>query len=186
MTVETKETHEMKKGKKGGDSTITGLRFEKKTDLKASLLRLPGYRVDGDRIFYDGKLVAVSLKGMKLYNKFLSPRGIDHAEVLSKKLLPDEALYVEGEETLYVIEKKYQETYGSVDEKLQTCDFKRRQYIKLVKPLGIKAELIYVLNSWYKQESYRDSLEYIQESGCHYFYDAVPLSCLGLPDPHES
>jgi hypothetical protein len=40
---------------------------------------------------------------------------------------------------------------GSVDEKLQTCDFKRKQYLKLVQPLGIKVEYVYVLNDWFKQ-----------------------------------
>ena len=43
-------------------------------------------------------------------------------------------------ETLFIIEVKYQQLAGSVDEKLQTCDFKRKQYLKLVNYLGLKVE----------------------------------------------
>lgn len=42
-----------------------------------------------------------------------------------KKLLPDDSIYVILNNTFFIIECKYQQVGGSVDEKLQTCDFKR-------------------------------------------------------------
>ena len=44
-------------------------------------------------------------------------------------------------ETLFIIEVKYQQVEGSVDEKLQTCDFKRKQYLKLVVGLGSESRI---------------------------------------------
>lgn len=43
---------------------------------------------------------------------------------------------------------------GSVDEKLQTCDFKRKQYLKMVHSLGLKVEYVYVLNDWFKNTKF--------------------------------
>jgi len=42
--------------------------------------------------------------------------------------LPDDAMLVIIRETLFIIEIKFQQVEGSVDEKLQTCDFKRKQF----------------------------------------------------------
>ena len=105
---------------------------------------------------------------------------MDYKSILSKKLLPD-ALLVIIRETLFIIEVKYQQVAGSVDEKLQTCDFKRKQYLKLVQPLGIKVEYVYVLNDWFKHPSYKDVLAYINSVNCHYKFNELPLSWLGLP-----
>lgn len=49
-------------------------------------------------------------------------------------------------ETLFIIEVKYQQVKGSVDEKLQTCDFKRKRYLKLVMSLELKVEYVYVVS----------------------------------------
>ncbi len=98
-----------------------------------------------------------------------------------KKLLPDNALLVIKRDTLFIIEIEYQEVSGSVDEKLQTCDFKKKQYLKLVTPLGLRVEYVYVLNDWFKKPEYKDVLDYIQSVNCHYKFNELPLSWLGLP-----
>ena len=86
-------------------------------------------------------------------------------------------------ETLFIIEVKYQQVEGSVDEKLQTCDFKRKQYLKLVVGLGLKVEYVYVLNDWFKDPRYKDVLNYINSVNCHYKFGSLPLAWLGLPEP---
>ncbi|MCX7862494.1 MAG: hypothetical protein N2449_05820 [Bacteroidales bacterium] len=95
--------------------------------------------------------------------------------------MPDDAILVIIRETLFIIEVKYQQVPGSVDEKLQTCDFKRKQYLKLVTPLGYRVEYVYVLNDWFKKPEYKDVLNYIQSVNCHYKFNELPLSWLGLP-----
>lgn len=115
------------------------------------------------------------------FYRFLNESKIVWQNILSKKLLPDDALLVIVRETLFIIEVKYQQVVGSVDEKLQTSDFKRKQYLKLVSSLGLKVEYVYVLNDWFKNPEYRDVLDYIHSVNCHYKFNELPLAWLGLP-----
>lgn len=173
----------MKKGGKGGGKTVTGLKFESRIDLKNALSMLSGYSVKGHNLHYNGKKIAEFYQKHKLYKNLLEPNGIDHSSIISKKLLPDEAILILKDKTLYIIELKFQEVAGSVDEKLQTCDFKKKQYQKLLKPLKISVEYAYVLSVWFKDKRYRDVLEYVKSVGCHYFFEELPLAFLGLPKP---
>lgn len=85
--------------------------------------------------------------------------------------------------TLFVIEMKYQEVTGSVDEKLQTCDFKKKQYKKLMAPLNVEVEYIYILSDWFRKPEYKDVLDYVISVGCQYYFQYLPLQKLGLPVP---
>ncbi len=180
----------MKKDGIGGANTQTGINFEGKVDLLEFLdKKIEGYSVKkakiGHEIFYNGKMVAQSFRKHELY-KFLLIRGVDYRKYLSKKLLPDDAIYVIKENTLFIIEVKYQQVAGSVDEKLQTCDFKLKQYKKLFSELNYEVEYIYVLSDWFKDERYKDTLEYVIEVGCKYYFEYLPLHKIGLPVPKES
>ena len=95
-------------------------------------------------------------------------------------LFPYTTLFRSVKDTLFLVEMKFQYVAGSVDEKLQTCDFKKRQYTRLLKPAGIKAEYIYVLNDWFKKPEYKDVLDYIKTVGCHYYFNEIPLNVIGL------
>ena len=175
----------MIKDGKGGGNTATGLHFEKKVDFLTLIRAMPGYTttkssVVGTDILFDGKMCATCYKKHQFY-KFLEYRKIEWNKLISKKLLPDDAILVVLRETLFIIEVKYQEVPGSVDEKLQTCDFKRKQYVKLVSPLGLKVEYVYVLNDWFRNPGYRDVLDYIHSVNCHYKFNELPLAWLGLP-----
>jgi len=80
---------------------------------------------------------------------------------------------------------KFQKVAGSVDEKLQTCDFKKKQYTKLMAPLNIDVEYIYILSDWFKHSAYKDTLNYIISVGCHYYFGVLPLNKLGLSVPKQ-
>ena len=169
---------------KGGGNTITGLNFEREKDILSLLKKKQGYKIKGAVIFYNEKEVARSYKKNALY-KFLESEKVDYKKIISKKLLPDEALYVIVNNTLFVIEVKFQKVAGSVDEKLQTCDFKRKQYAKLLAPLNIEVEYIYILSDWFKKLEYKDVLDYIISVGCQYYFGYLPLQKLGLPVPQN-
>ena len=128
--------------------------------------------------------MARSLKKHSLY-RHLKAVGIDYKKIISKMLLPDEAIFVIVNNTLFVIEMKFQKVAGSVDEKLQTCDFKRKQYAKLLAPIEIEVEFIYILSEWFQKPEYKDVLDYITSVGCHYYFKTLPLQKLGLPDPEN-
>jgi len=181
----------MKENGFGGGNTLTGLNFEREVDFQALLAAKPGYELKtipgkaGRGVFFKGQLVARCFRKNDFY-KFLDEERVNWKPILSKKLLPDDALLVIVRETLFIIEVKYQQVAGSVDEKLQTCDFKRKQYLKLVTPLGLKVEYVYVLNDWFKDPAYKDVLAYIQSVNCHYKFGSLPLAWLGLPEPSKN
>ena len=139
----------MIKNGKGGGNTKTGLVFEGKTDLATFLNSQEGYRVTDGVVFYNDEKVARIFKKHGFY-RYLKEVGVDWTKIISKKLLPDDSIYVIINNTLFIIECKYQQVAGSVDEKLQTCDFKRKQYQKLMAQLNIDVEYIYLLSEWFR------------------------------------
>ena len=177
----------MIKDGKGGANTKTGLVFEERVDLVTLFKGIDGYTLEktpnnaGYKVFYKGKEVARCFKKHEFY-RFLEEYGIDWRKFLSKKLLPDNGLFVIVRDTLFIIEVKFQQVSGSVDEKLQTCDFKRKQYSKLVRQMNWRVEYVYVLNDWFKKEQYKDTLDYIHSMNCHYVFNKIPLKWLGLPE----
>jgi hypothetical protein len=175
----------MKKNGFGGGNTQTGLVFEGTADLKTLLNGIKGYHVDDKHhVFYDEKCVGHIFKKAGFY-KYLEENNVDWKSLISKKLLPDDSIYVLLNNVFYVIECKYQQVEGSVDEKLQTCDFKKKQYKKLLSKLNIEVEYIYILNDWFRKPKYQDVLDYIQSVGCDYYFNYIPLMRLGLPVPED-
>lgn len=174
----------MKKGGIGGGKTITGTVYEEKVDLSSFLESQQGYSVIGTYVYYQSELVARIVKKHGFYD-FLAENGIDWKKYLSSKLIPDNCLYVITSKTLFVIEVKTQHVGGSVDEKLQTCDFKKKQYQKLFSQRNIKVEYVYILDDWFRSDKYKDVLEYISSVKCQYYFNYIPLSELGLPVPEK-
>ncbi|WP_379546482.1 hypothetical protein ACFCW2_11330 [Qipengyuania sp. DSG2-2] len=179
----------MIEGGVGGANTGTGLQFEARCDFLTLLQDIPGYEVRpmvgraGSGVYFETKLLARTFQKHQFYN-YLEEEGIDWKVMVSKKLLPDDAILVITRKTLNIVEVKFQKVAGSVDEKLQTCDFKRKQYMKLVGGLGLSVAYIYVLNrDWFDKPAYKDVLEYIRSVNCDYCFDFLPLAWLGLPNP---
>ena len=162
----------MIKGGTGGGNTTTGLRFEQRTDIRQIFENIESYSIiestnrTGYEIWFNHEKLAYCFKKRELY-RFLEqePYCVNWQEHLSKRLEPDNALFV--------IEIKFQQVSGSVDEKLQTCDFKRKQYSKLVRDLGWRVEYVYVLNDWFRDPVYRDTLDYIHSMNCHYLFNCL-------------
>jgi hypothetical protein len=181
----------------GGANTQTGIAFEENVDIITYLNNeIDGYICEakplnekeqtmGFNIYYEDNLVAESFKKHELY-RYLEVIGINWTNILSKKLLPDDAIYVIHENTVFIIEIKYQEVEGSVDEKLQTCGFKLKQYRRLFAPLNHNVEYIYILNDWFRNTKYRDTLDYIIEMNCKYYFEFLPLHEIGLPIPENN
>ncbi len=141
---------------------------------------LPMVSVQGDNILIAGELRGIVYRKNELYTGLLVPRGIDYKMVLSKKLLPDEAILAIRANLLTVIDMKFQDGGNSADWKLPTCDFKRRQYARLLAPAGIDVQFVYVLNNSFRHPRYRDALEYVRSVGCHYFFYRVSIAFLKL------
>lgn len=92
--------------------------------------------------------------------------------LFTRALEPDEAYLDTDTSTLTIFEKKFQDTDGSADEKIQTCSFKIGQYKRLAEELGIKnVYFIYILSDWFKSPYYADALRHVRETpNCDYFF----------------
>lgn len=175
----------MIKNGKGGGNTKTGLIFEGKTDLATFLASQNGYRVDDTNVYFNDELVAKVFKKHKFYSVFLKELGINWQDYISKQLLPDDCIFVIIRNTVFIIECKHQEVAGSVDEKLQTCDFKKKEYKKLLSKANLDVEYIYLLDDWFRSPKYKDVLDYIHSVGCDYYFEYIPLYRFGLPVPNN-
>lgn len=172
-------------GGKGGANTKTGLAFEGEVDFLTFIAKQKNYTVKGNNIYYNGEEVAMSFKKHGLY-RYLKTQGIDHEKILSYKILPDDVIFVLVKNTFYILEIKFQKVEGSVDEKLQTCDFKLKQYRKLLATLNVEVSYIYILSEWFKKPKYKDVLNYIQSiPNCYYYFNYLPLEKIGLPTPSK-
>lgn len=111
----------------------------------------------------------IELTKHKLY-KYLDTLGIKWNDIISKKLLPDEAYFDTDTKELKIYEKKYQQTAGSADEKPQTCAFKIFQFRKIGNAIGAKrVTYTYLLSNWFAKPEYKDMLDYIKSvDGCDY------------------
>lgn len=164
----------------GSRPNTNGLKFERDTSLEEALINA-GYTIKNDKVYdKNDNLIGLSIPKNNLYKNFLEKQKIDYRKYNSKKWLPDEAFLNFKTKTVYIIEKKYQQTSGSVDEKLPNCDFKKKEYMKLFNPLKIKVKYIYVFNNWFQNKQYKDVLEYILDVDCEYYYNAIPFDALGL------
>jgi hypothetical protein len=172
----------IKDGKGGANTNKNGLAFEARVDL-GTLLEAHGYAViktgKGDVLMKGEQQLGILVPKHELY-RYLKSLGRDWDSVLSKRLLPDNAFVNTTNSTVYIVEVKFQETSGSVDEKLQTCHYKKQQYEKLFEGLNLRIEFMYVLNDWFKKPEYRDTLNYVEESGCRYYFGAIPPEDIGL------
>lgn len=163
---------------------------ERYFDLQEFLCGLPGYRLferrgnRGKDIFFKDKFVATCFRASE-FAGFLEEKKVTWTGSLPRHLFSDDALFVIVRETLFIIEVTFQSVKDSFDEKLQNCDFKRKQYQKIVQPLELKVEYVYVLNDWFKDPGYKDVLDYINSVNCHYKFNILPLAWLGLPTVAE-
>lgn len=114
-------------------TNANGLLFEQTTSLYSALTNA-GYEVIDNIVYKDSKEIGMSLPQKRLYKYFLIPQGIDYRDYNSKEWHPDEAFINYDRRTVYIIEKKFQNCAGSVDEKLPNCHFKKLEYQKLFHP----------------------------------------------------
>ena len=164
----------------GAKTNLNGLSFEGRTDLLEAFQNHEDYSVLGNLVFRKDERVGLYFEKHNFYTTYLERRGIDWKSRVSKKYLPDSVFINTKTNVAYIIEKKFQEYSGSVDEKLQTCDFKRKIYVKLLSGITDEVNYYYLLNDWFSQPQYKDVFEYIESVGCKKFIDFIPFDEFGL------
>ena len=129
----------------GSQTNSNGLKFEQST-LLDDVLREKGYIIKDCYVYFgENKPIGMSVHKKKLYSEFLEKHNLDYRQFNSKGWEPDDCYISFKNKTAYIIEKKFQKSPGSVDEKLATCHFKWLEYNKLFSVIGYKTTYIFVL-----------------------------------------
>lgn len=134
----------------------------------------------------DGDQIGYTMPKCALQHFLNHQYGVSMSKELSMTLLPDEAFFSLKDNAFHVLEKKWQMCSGSVDEKIQTGPFKLHEYETIAKACSessgeeIGVSYDYILSDWFRQDRYRDILDYNAEHGVGHYFSEVPVSTLGL------
>ena len=165
----------------GAQTNINGLHFEQTTSLNEALINA-GFTIHNHYDVYDhDTLIGHSINKAAFSSIFLKSHHINYMDFNSKRWEPDEAFVNEINNTVYIIEKKFQSKGGSVDEKLATSPFKIYEYQKLLTPINYDIKYIYLLSSaWFNSPKYQDYYDYMDSLGCPHYFDELPLEAIGI------
>ena len=178
MNKETKNKVNKGTGAGGAKTNETGLAFEKINHVK-NWIEKKGYKLNllcksdkENSILYEiienGEVIGYYGKQGKLYlalekieplitNKYTK-------KVLSKLINPDAFIISKKPKALTIFEKKWQQSSGSVDEKIQTAPFKVQMFEKLLKNFNIPVRYQYLLSNWFRNAQYRNVKEYYEDN----------------------
>lgn len=175
----------------GANTNKTGLKFEKETDFSELVDMLEKYTVKeiqfsdkkstrGFEVYRGTQKIGLIMSQYRFYD-FLASIGVKNTN--SKQWKPDEVFINLENQTVYIVEKKWQETEGSVDEKLLGFGNKRRIYQRLLdqaeNPFAV--QFIFVGNSsFWNREKYKDSFEMLRGDGIKIMFDEYDMSYFGL------
>lgn len=165
-------------GAGGAKTNLNGIKFEEDIYLK-QWINKAGYEVNDITCstkrselygIYNKqkKLIAYYGRQGKVYGALKELIGSHFSniyidQILSKKINPDAFILNIEKRTLHIFEKKWQQTPGSVDEKIQTAPFKVEMFTKLLRQFDIKVTYDYILSEYFKSASYRNVKEYYKE-----------------------
>ena len=116
------------------------------------------------KVEIDGKIYIKLKKGdLKLHME----RQGEYKEQ-ERSLQPDESYVDDVKNIINIIEKKFQQTPGSVDEKIQTAIFKKEFYEEQYPNYKIK--YCYCLSDWFKKDKYKPEMRYLSKYGFKVFW----------------
>ena len=180
----------IKGGQGGANTNRNGIPFEKKTDFSQMVSSLKEYQIEeinfkdkkkskAYKVYRNAKLIGKIMSKHRFYN-FLADENIESTN--SKGWLPDEAFINFENHTVYIIEKKWQEVKGSVDEKLLGLGNKRRLYQRLLdkaeNPYSV--QFVFVGNDYFLNEEHKDVLEMLRGDGVTIMIDKIDMKFFGL------
>ncbi|MGL5684399.1 MAG: PD-(D/E)XK nuclease superfamily protein [Vagococcus fluvialis] len=199
----------MKSGGVGGANTNkSGLKFEENTDLSARITRDLVGKISVNQISVeqsvisseslvfevidvrDNHVIGLITKQYQFYNVLKNVYGIDNQN--NKRWKPDEVFFNFDTNTVFIVEKKWQQGSGSVDEKIFGFVNKRRLYQnnfnKLIDEPKPAVEFSALFNkSWWidgangrNMRQYADYFDNLRIDGVKIFFDEYDYWWFGL------
>ncbi len=159
-------------GAGGSNTNVNGLSYEIKTDLSSLFSEeIIDKKMGTKKIkfiqYNDYEFVNANKSKLYKYMETNGERNIQLQQAAGCKE-PDEAYIDIHRKLVFIIEKKFQQTPGSVDEKIQTGPFKKLHYSKQFP--NYKVHYIYCLSDWFKRDEYNSVIDYLQENNIPVFW----------------
>ena len=166
-------------GAGGANTNANGLSYESNTNLATEYVLItpdtetPNISSHSYIKFKDSEKVFICANKRDLY-KIMSDMNELNTSLspASGCKFPDEAYINMDDKHVYIIEKKFQQCSGSVDEKIQTGQFKQYHYRKMFP--NFQVSYIYCLSNWFKRQDYTSVLEYLSENKIPVFWGDDP------------
>jgi hypothetical protein len=160
-------------GAGGANTNKNGLKFEEITDFKEMYESIEKSQIGiGSEVTFKGHsrtFIKVSKSALHKYMEKIGEKNMNLKPAAGCKE-PDEA-YIDPDperNIVFIIEKKFQQESGSVDEKLQTGCFKQSHYKDLFP--NFKIYYMYCLSDWFKRNEYESVLNYLTNGGIPIFW----------------
>ena len=158
-------------GAGGANTNLNGLSYEDKTNLEELFSELKCDKKSKIRNIkfnnYQNELVNVNKSNLYKFMEKIGEKN-DKLQPAAGCKEPDEAYIDINKKMVFIIEKKFQQTSGSVDEKIQTGPFKKIHYSKQFP--NYKVNYIYCLSDWFKRDEYTSVLDYLKENNIPVFW----------------
>lgn len=158
-------------GAGGANTNLNGLSYEDKTNLEELFSELKCDKKSKIRNIkfnnYKNELVNVNKSNLYKFMEKIGEKN-DKLQPAAGCKEPDEAYIDINKKMVFIIEKKFQQTSGSVDEKIQTGPFKKIHYSKQFP--NYKVNYIYCLSDWFKRDEYTSVLDYLKENNIPVFW----------------
>jgi hypothetical protein len=155
-------------GAGGANTNKNGLQYEKKSDLSSLFTVIQSVKQYSEVTFNTDKdLTPFIYLKKKQFLKYLSSVIDKSIPIAHGCKEPDECYINEKTKTIFIIEKKYQQTTGSVCEKLQSAPVKKKHLLELFPTYN--TVYIFCLSSWFK-ENCKLELSVLEEHGIPVFW----------------
>jgi hypothetical protein len=160
-------------GAGGANTNKNGLSYEEITSLEDQYKsRVPTQDKEDkmSEISFDGKRTFLKPESKVGLHKYMKKIGERNEEVhpAGGCKYPDESYIEPVKRNVFIVEKKFQQGGGSVDEKLQTGPFKKMHYGELFP--NYKIHYIYCLCDWFKRDEYKSIMNYLKKNDIPVFW----------------
>ena len=153
-------------GAGGSNTNKNGLPYEELTDLDDRITVIENNKYSKKITFDDNEKPFIKTKQSNLF-KCMKDDIDTNIEKAHGCKNPDECYIDQETKTMFIIEKKFQQTSGSVCEKIQTPDFKIWQYKRTFPKHNIV--YVYCLSEWFKKNC-KAEMEYLDYKNIPYFW----------------
>lgn len=156
-----------------------------KQRLTDIFLKKAGYQVIFNDLYYNRIQICSFYNKKEFYAKYLYSLKIDFFRKTKNHLYYDNCSFISSDNILYVIDYKFLYLIGNIKDKIKNLKVKHSAYKKILKEKKIKVKYILLLDSFYKEDSNKEILDWLEKNHFKYFFDKLPLIEMNFPIPEN-